>query len=99
MRSVMMIFLILLPFGVFSAMMMLTSADTALFAAAATGLGVIAFDLARGRQLKMLGAGSVAAFLALGLYIALVDSTLSASAVKLTVDAGVLAISLASIAI
>lgn len=95
----MMIFLILLPFGVFSAMMMLTSADTALFAAAATGLGVIAHDLARGRQLKMLGAGSVAVFLALGLYIALVDSTLSTSAVKLTVDAGVLAISLASIAI
>lgn len=95
----MMIFLILLPFGVFSALMLLTSAEMALFAAAATGLAVIAHDLVRGRQLKMLGAGSVALFLALGLYIALVDSSLTASAVKLAVDAGVLAISLTSIAI
>ena len=56
----MMIFLILLPFGVFSALMLLASADLALFAAAATGLAVIAYDRLRGRQLKMLGAGSVA---------------------------------------
>ncbi len=95
----MMIFLILLPFGVFSALMLLTSAEIALFAAAATGLAVIAHDLVRGRQLKMLGAGSVALFLALGFYLTLVDSSLSASAIKLTVDAGVLAISLTSIAI
>jgi len=38
-------------------------------------------------------------FLALGSYLALVDSSLSGSAVKLTIDAGVLAISLASLAI
>jgi hypothetical protein len=99
MRFVMMIFLILLPFGVFSALMLLTSSEMALFAAAATGLAVIVHDLVRGRQLKMLGAGSVALFLALGLYLALVDSSLSASAVKLAVDAGVLAIALTSIAI
>jgi len=37
-------------------------------------------------------------FLALGSYLALVDSSLSGSAVKLTIDAGVLAISLASLA-
>ncbi|MDO9062755.1 MAG: hypothetical protein Q7U92_27530 [Bradyrhizobium sp.] len=95
----MMIFLILLPFGVFSLLMLVTPAETALFAAAATGLAVIAFDLIRGRQLKMLGAGSVALFLGLGFYLALVDSSLSGSAIKLTVDAGVLAISLGSIAI
>ena len=95
----MMIFLILLPFGVFSALMLLTSADLALFAAAATGLAVIAHDRLRGRQLKMLGAGSVALFLGLGLYLTLVDAGLSASAIKLTVDAGVLAIALASLAI
>jgi hypothetical protein len=95
----MMIFLILLPFGVFSALMLLTSADLALFAAAATGLAIIAYDRLRGRQLKMLGAGSVALFLGLGLYLTLVDAGLSASAIKLTVDAGVLAIALASLAI
>ncbi len=94
----MMIFLILLPFGVFSALMLLSSADTALFAAAATGLAVIAWDHFRGRQLKMLGAGSVVLFLGLGFYLTLVDAGLSASAIKLTVDAGVLAIALASLA-
>ncbi|MDO9560961.1 MAG: hypothetical protein Q7J60_05020 [Bradyrhizobium sp.] len=93
------IFLILLPFGVFSLLMLLVSADMALFAAAATGLAVIAHDFLRGRQLKTLGAGSVVLFIGLGLYIALVDSSLGASAIKLAVDAGVLAISLTSIAI
>ena len=95
----MMIFLILLPFGVFSALMLLASANLALFTAAATGLAVIAHDRFRGRQLKMLGAGSVALFLGLGLYLTLVDAGLSASAIKLTVDAGVLAIALGSLAI
>jgi hypothetical protein len=95
----MMLFLILLPFGVFSALMLLTAADIALFAAAATGLAVIAHDHIRGRQLKMLGAGSVILFAGLGLYLVLVDSSLGASAVKLSVDAGVLAISLTSLAI
>ena len=95
----MMIFLILLPFGVFSALMLLASSDMALFAAAATGLAVIAWDHFRGRQLKMLGAGSVALFLGLGSYLTLVDAGLSASAIKLTVDAGVLAIALASLAV
>ena len=47
----------------------------------------------------MLGAGSVILFAALGAYITLVDTSLSSSAVKLVVDAGVLAISLASLAI
>ena len=95
----MMIFLILLPFGVFSLLMLVSPAEMALFAAAVTGLSVIAHDLLRGRQLKLLGAGSVALFLGLGCYLALVDASLSASAIKLTVDAGVLAISLTSIAI
>ena len=95
----MMIFLVLLPFGVFALLMLLTSADIALFGAAITGLAVIAHDRFRGRQLKMLGAGSVAMFLGLGSYLTLVDASLSASAVKLTIDVGVLAISLVSLAI
>jgi hypothetical protein len=47
----------------------------------------------------VLGAGSAILFAALGLYLTLVDSGLSSPAVKLTVDAGVLAISLASLAV
>ena len=95
----MMIFLILLPFGVFSLLMLATPADVALFSSALTGLAVIAYDLVRGRQVKMLGAGSVALFLGLGLYLTLVDASLSSSAIKLTVDTGLLAIALASLAI
>lgn len=95
----MMIFLILLPFGVFSLLMLVISAETALFAAAATGLAVVAWDAFRGRQLKMLGAGSVVLFAGLGLYLALVDATFSPSAIKLTVDIGLLAVALVSLAI
>ena len=95
----MMIFLVLLPFGVFSFLMLVTSADIALFASAMTGLAVIAYDRFRGRQLKMLGAGSVVLFLGLGCYLTLVDASLSASAIKLTIDTGVLAIALVSLAI
>lgn len=95
----MMIFLILLPFGVFSALMLLSPADIALFAAAVTGLAVIACDAVRGRSVKMLGAGSFVLFLGLGSYLTLVDSSLSASAIKLAVDAGVFGIALVSLAI
>ncbi len=95
----MMIFLVLLPFGVFSLLILLTSAEIALFASAMTSLAVIAHDFVRGRHLKMLGAGSVVLFLGLGFYLTLVDAGLSTSAIKLAVDAGVLAISLGSLAI
>jgi hypothetical protein len=93
------IFLILAPFGSFALLMLVTSAPVALFTAAAICLAVIAFDLVRGRQIKMLGAGSVVLFGAFGAYIVWVDPGLNVSTVKLTVDAGVLAISLASIAL
>ena len=93
------IFLILAPFGAFTMLMLVTSATVSLFAAAAVGLAVIAFDIVRGRAIKILGAGSVILFAALGFYLTLVDPGLSNSAVKLTVDAGVLAISLMSMAI
>jgi hypothetical protein len=92
------IFLILAPFGCFALLMLVASAPVALFVSAAICLAAIAFDLVRGRQVKMLGAGSALLFGALGGYIIWVDPGLSSSAIKLTVDAGVLAISLASIA-
>jgi hypothetical protein len=93
------IFLILAPYGAFATLMLVTSAAASLFTSAAICLMVMAYDATRGRSIKMLGAGSVVLFLALGTYITLVDASLSSSAVKLSVDAGVLAISLASLAI
>ena len=82
------IFLILAPYGAFATLMLFTSAAVSLFAATAICLMVIAYDAARGRSIKMLGAGSAILFTALGCYLTLVDAGWSISAVKLTVDAG-----------
>jgi hypothetical protein len=95
----MMIFLILAPYGAFSTLMLVTSAAASLFASAVICLIVIAYDILRRRSIKVLGAGSAILFAALGLYLTLVDCGLSGSAVKLAVDAGILAISLASLAV
>jgi hypothetical protein len=93
------IFLILAPYGAFALLMLVTSAPVSLFASAAICVAVIAYDILRGRSIKMLGAGSVVLFAALGFYLTLVDPGVSTSAVKLAVDAGVFAIALLSIAI
>ncbi len=93
----MMIFLILAPYGAFATLMLFTSAATSLFAAAALCLTVIVLDAARGRSVKVLGAGSGIVFISLGLYVTLVEPGLSGSIVKLIVDAGMLAIALASL--
>jgi hypothetical protein len=95
----MMIFLILAPYAAFAGLMLVTSPAVSLFVAAAFCLAVIAYDAIGGRSLKILGTGSAILFAALGGYITLVDSSWSVSQVKLTVDAGMLAIALASIAI
>lgn len=91
------VFLILAPFGSFALLMLVTSAAISLFASAAICLTVIGVDVYRGRSIKMLGAGCVIVFVALGVWVTLIDPTLSHSAVKLTVDIGVLTISLASL--
>ena len=93
------IFLILAPFGSFALLILVTSAQVSLFASAAICLAVIGIDVYRGRSIKMLGAGTVMVFTLLGAYVALVDPNMSHSAVKLTVDIGVLAISLLSLII
>jgi hypothetical protein len=93
------IFLILAPYAAFATLMLVCSAAVSLFASAAICLLVIAYDILRGRSIKMLGAGSVILFVALGLYLILVDAGVSGSAVKLTVDAGMLAIALMSLAV
>ncbi|SDJ78516.1 MULTISPECIES: hypothetical protein [Bradyrhizobium] len=91
------IFLILAPYGAFAMLMLVTSATTSLFAAAAICLAVIAFDIVRGRSIKILGAGSVIVFTAVGGYLALVDPAFSNSAIKFAVDVGIFLVSLGSI--
>ena len=93
------IFLILAPFGSFALLMLVTSAQVSLFASAAICVAVIGIDVYRGRSIKVLCAGCVVLFAGLGAYVTLVDPNLSHSAVKLTVDVGVLAISLVSLII
>ncbi|MGY2905212.1 hypothetical protein [Bradyrhizobium sp. URHC0002] len=93
------IFLILAPFGSFALLMLVTSAQVSLFASAAICVAVIGIDVYRGRSIKVLGTGCVLLFTGLGAYVTLVDPNLSHSAVKLTVDVGVLAISLVSLII
>jgi hypothetical protein len=91
------IFLILAPYGAFAILMVLTSAAVSLFVSALICLAVIAHDVARGRSIKLLGAGSAILFVALAGYITLIDSGWSSAQVKLTIDAGMLAISLGSL--
>lgn len=93
------IFLILAPYGVFAALMMVTSATVSLFAAAAICLLVIALDVVRGRSVKILGAGSAVVFTAIGGYVTLIDPAVSPAAVKFAVDTGIFLISLMSIVI
>ena len=95
----MMIFLILAPYGAFATLMLFASAATSLFVSAAICLAVVALDVFKGRSIKVLGAGSAILFAALGCYVTLVDAGVSATEVKLAVDAGVLAISLGSLLI
>jgi len=93
------IFLILAPYGAFASLMLVTSAVVSLFAGATICLAVIAFDRVRGRSLKILGAGSVVVFAAIGGYVVLIDPALSVPGVKFAVDAGIFLVTLTSIVI
>jgi hypothetical protein len=90
------VLLILAPFGAFTLLMLVTSATVSLFAADAICVAVIALDAARGRSIKILGAGSAIVFAAIGSYLVFIDPSLSGSAVKIAVDGGVLLIALGS---
>ncbi|MGM4928944.1 hypothetical protein [Tardiphaga sp. 619_E2_N8_5] len=92
-------FLIIAPFGAFAILIMVSSVAISLFAAAALSLGIVVWDVIRGGSLKMLAAGSVLIFSALGCYITLVDGNWSTVAVRLAVDVGLLSIVLLSLAI
>jgi hypothetical protein len=91
------IFLILAPYGAYALLMLVTSATVSLFVSAAICLLVIALDVVRGHQIKILGAGSVIVFTSVGVYLTLVEPGMSTTAVKLAVDIGIFLISLTSI--
>ena len=93
----MMIFLILAPYAAFSFLLLVASAPVSLFGSAAVCLAVIAFDVWRGRSIKILAAGSATTFTAVGIYVTLVDPTLGDSVVRFAVDAGIFLMSLFSI--
>jgi hypothetical protein len=90
------IFLILAPYGIYAFLMLVTSATVSVFTASAICLATIAIDVARGRSVKILAAGSAILFAGIGAYLALLNSALSALAVKASVDVGVFIISLGS---
>ena len=91
------IFLILAPYAAFALLMLVAPADVALFTAAAICLAVIAYDMVRGRSLKILGTGSIVVFVAVGGYVTEIDPDLSVSGVKFAVDAGMFLVTLGSI--
>ncbi len=91
------LFLIVLPFAVFTLLMTVASSVTSLFSAAAMASIIVLHDLIAGRSLKMLGAGSAMTFLTIGCYIVLVDQHVSTLSVRIAVDVGVLTIGLLSI--
>ncbi|WP_441237173.1 hypothetical protein [Bradyrhizobium sp. 930_D9_N1_4] len=91
------IFLILAPYGAFTFLMLVTSATTSVFAASAICLATVAIDVARGRSVKILAAGSAIVFAAIGLYLALIDPAFGTLGVKLSVDIGIFVISLGSL--
>ena len=90
------IFLILAPYAAFSLLTLVTSADVSLFTGAAICLAEIAYDMVRGRSLKILGAGSVVVFVAVGGYVTEIDPDLSVSGVKFAVDTGIFLVTLGS---
>jgi hypothetical protein len=91
------IFLILAPYAAFALLMLVSSAAVSLFTGAAICLAVITYDMVRGRSLKILGAGSVVVFAAVGGYVTLIDPHLTVSGVKFAVDTGIFLIALGSI--
>jgi len=95
----MMLFLVLAPFGVLAGLMLVTTPVVSLLAAGAVAVGTIGYDLFRGRSIKALAAGAAAMFVTLGLYLAVSGRHMGDHELRLTIDLGVLAIALCSIAL
>ena len=90
--------LILAPFAAFSLLLVVAPVVPSLVAGAAVAAAAIGYDVAAGRSIKMLAAGSLILFAALAGYFIFSGAAWSSTAIRLTVDAGILAIVLASLA-
>jgi hypothetical protein len=90
--------LILAPFAAFSLLLVVAPVVPSLVAGAAVAAAAIGYDVVAGRSIKMLAAGSLILFAALAGYFILTGATWSSTAIRLTVDAGILAIVLTSLA-
>ena len=90
------IVLILLPYAVYAALLLVVSPALSLTVGAALCLAVVLVDVARGRSIKLLSAGSAAVFAALACYCGIVDPGMSATAIRIAVDGGILVIALGS---
>jgi hypothetical protein len=88
--------LIMLPYAAYAALM-LVSPMLSLAVGATLCLAAVGVDLARGRSIKLLSAGSAIVFAGLAWYRAIIDPGMSAAAMHLAVDAGVFTIALGSI--
>lgn len=93
------IFLILAPYGAFTFLMFVASAVVSVCTASAICLATIAIDLWYGRSVKTLAAGSAIVFAAIGLYLVLVNPSLSTLGVKVSIDTGIFVLSLGSMLI
>jgi hypothetical protein len=87
------------PFIVFVILERLLGYPAGLFAAAATSALLMLKDLIAGRKLKILEIGTLLLFAGLALYAAMVHPTWSVISVRLRVDAGLLLVVLASLAL
>jgi len=91
------IFLILAPYAVCTFLMLVTSATVSVFAAAAACLLTIAIDVAHGRSVKILAAGSAIVFATIGLTLVFFHPELGLLGVKLSIDVGIFLITLGSL--
>lgn len=89
--------LILSPFAILSAMMMIAPAAIALFTAALAAGCLVATDMVRSRSPKLMQIGAATLLIGTGFYVVLVDRSFSGLAARTTVDVGMLAIALASL--
>jgi hypothetical protein len=90
--------IILSPFITVACLLAFTSASASLFAGCAVALALVGLDLWRGREVKMLPAGCVFLFAALGGYQGLIEHEWHDFSIRLAIDVGMLAIALVSIA-
>lgn len=89
---------ILSPFITVACLLSVASAALSLFAGCAVASALVGFDLWKGRQVKVLAAGSVALFAMLGGYRHLIETEWSDFSIRLTIDVVMLTIALTSIA-